>query len=54
MKIIWHFKNQSISEAEIKEIEEKIKMFYKNSLVVFAEDLEIHIINENEKQDENN
>ena len=50
MKIIWHFKTQYLTQEEQKDIEILIKQFNDNSLVIFAEDLEIHIINENEKQ----
>ena len=53
MKIIWHFKTHSLTQKEQKDIEILIKQCNDNSLVIFAEDLEIHIINENEKQNEN-
>jgi hypothetical protein len=45
-KIIFHFKSTHESEEQIEEIKQKIKKFYENSLVVFSDDLEIHVIKE--------
>lgn len=58
MKIIWHFTYpEALSEEQKDEFTEKIKIFHKESLVIFMNELDIHIINKNEnkkKQDENN
>lgn len=43
-KIIFHFKSTPESEEKIEEIKQNIQEFYKNSLVVFSDDLEIHVI----------
>ena len=45
-KIIFHFNSTHESEEQIEEIKQKIKKFYENSLVVFSDDLEIHVIKE--------
>jgi hypothetical protein len=48
MKIIWHFKEQEVSEENRNLYVSKIKEFYKESLIVFSEKLEIHIVSNDE------
>jgi hypothetical protein len=48
-KVIFHFKSTPESEEKIEEIKQIIKKFYENSLVVFSDDLEIHVIKEDIK-----
>jgi hypothetical protein len=45
-KVIFHFKSTPESEEQIEEIKQNIKEFHENSLVVFSDDLEIHVIKE--------
>jgi hypothetical protein len=48
-KVIFHFKSTPESEEQIEEIKQNIKEFHENSLVVFSDDLEIHVIKEDIK-----
>ena len=48
-KIIFHFNSTPESQEQIEEIKQNIKKFYENSLVVFSDDLEIHVIKEDLK-----
>jgi hypothetical protein len=44
MKIIWHFKDDSITYEKQKEAKSIIKEFHEKSLVVYSADLDIHIL----------
>lgn len=46
VKIIWHFKSESLTKEYVDNVESKIKSFYEDSLIVFAEDLDIIILKE--------
>lgn len=45
-KIIWHFKSHPDNADDINEIRKKIKEFHKKSIVLFSDDLDITIIEE--------
>jgi len=46
-KIIFHFKSVPNDIEMIEEIKKALKEFHKNSLTLFADDLDIHIFEEN-------
>jgi hypothetical protein len=46
MKIIWHVKEEYLSEEEKNIFISQVKDFHEESLIVFSEKLEIHIIND--------
>jgi hypothetical protein len=48
MKIIWHFKTKDLTEAQEDNTQRVIKQFFNNSLVIFDNDLDIHILNDDE------
>jgi hypothetical protein len=45
-KIIFHFNSTPESQEQIEEIKQNIKEFHEKSLIVFSDDLEIHVIKE--------
>lgn len=45
-KIIWHFKSYPENTQDINEIKKAIKEFHGNSIVLFSDDLEIKVIEE--------
>lgn len=45
-KIIWHFKSYPENTQDINEIKKAIKEFHEKSIVLFSDDLEITVIEE--------
>lgn len=45
-KIIWHFKSYPENMQDINEIKKAIKEFHEKSIVLFSDDLEIKVIEE--------
>lgn len=45
-KIIWHFKSKTEDNEIINEINKNIKEFHENSIVIYRDDLEITVIEE--------